>query len=212
MDSTPPPKDPTPGSHPRPEEQPPAPSEGSLPRSGKARGSRALARLLSTVEWLGNLLPHPVSLFALFALGVVVLSGITAAMGLISPDEHQVELLSAGQAPMLFYESTTSTLQNWDADDIPLGISDGVEFDRGRNIVFSPGDMLVLTTDGFFEAVNAADEQFGIQAVEQFIREHHQLPPDEFIQKLYQEVRAHTAGEAQADDLTALVIKRSAEA
>ncbi len=137
---------------------------------------------------------------------------ITAAMGLISPDEHQVELLSAGQAPMLFYESTTSTLQNWDADDIPLGISDGVEFDRGRNIVFSPGDMLVLTTDGFFEAVNAADEQFGIQAVEQFIREHHQLPPDEFIQKLYQEVRAHTAGEAQADDLTALVIKRSAEA
>jgi aminobenzoyl-glutamate transport protein len=37
---------------------------------------------LATVEWLGNLLPHPVSLFALFALGVVVLSGIASAMGL----------------------------------------------------------------------------------------------------------------------------------
>ena len=33
-------------------------------------------RFLSTVEWLGNLLPHPVTLFAMFALGIIVLSGI----------------------------------------------------------------------------------------------------------------------------------------
>ena len=92
------PKEPTPGGHPRPEEQPPAPSEGSVPRTrpgdakarddgeAKTRGGRALARLLATVEWLGNLLPHPVTLFALFALGVVVLSGITAAAGLAVAD------------------------------------------------------------------------------------------------------------------------------
>jgi aminobenzoyl-glutamate transport protein len=92
------PKEPTPGSHPRPEEQPPAPSEGSIPHSpprdsgapgsgpGKALGGRGLARLLATVEWLGNLLPHPVTLFALFALGVVVISGIAAAAGLAVND------------------------------------------------------------------------------------------------------------------------------
>ncbi len=33
-------------------------------------------RFLGTVEWLGNLLPHPVTLFALFALGIIFLSGI----------------------------------------------------------------------------------------------------------------------------------------
>ncbi|NVJ51972.1 MAG: AbgT family transporter [Gammaproteobacteria bacterium] len=33
-------------------------------------------RFLATVEWLGNLLPHPVTLFAMFALGIVILSGI----------------------------------------------------------------------------------------------------------------------------------------
>ena len=38
-------------------------------------GSR-ITRFLHVVEWLGNALPHPVTLFALFALGVVVLSGI----------------------------------------------------------------------------------------------------------------------------------------
>jgi aminobenzoyl-glutamate transport protein len=35
-----------------------------------------ITRFLHVVEWLGNALPHPVSLFALFATGVVVLSGV----------------------------------------------------------------------------------------------------------------------------------------
>ena len=38
--------------------------------------SGAFAKFLATVEWLGNLLPHPVTLFAMFALGIVLLSGI----------------------------------------------------------------------------------------------------------------------------------------
>ncbi|MGP9799797.1 AbgT family transporter [Rheinheimera sp. NSM] len=35
-------------------------------------------RFLDTVEWLGNLLPHPVTLFAMFAVAVVLGSGIAA--------------------------------------------------------------------------------------------------------------------------------------
>ena len=38
--------------------------------------SSRITRFLHVVEWLGNALPHPVTLFALFAAGVVVLSGI----------------------------------------------------------------------------------------------------------------------------------------
>ncbi len=33
-------------------------------------------RFLDGVEWLGNLLPHPVTLFAVFAVGVVLVSGV----------------------------------------------------------------------------------------------------------------------------------------
>jgi len=35
-----------------------------------------ITRFLHVVEWLGNALPHPVTLFALFAAGIVILSGI----------------------------------------------------------------------------------------------------------------------------------------
>lgn len=39
-------------------------------------------RFLRTVEWLGNLLPHPVTLFALFAFSVILISGIAGWMNL----------------------------------------------------------------------------------------------------------------------------------
>ena len=39
------------------------------------------ARFLAVVEWLGNLLPHPVTLFALFAIGIVVISGLCDMLG-----------------------------------------------------------------------------------------------------------------------------------
>ena len=47
-------------------------TEETASQNNKSR----ITRFLHVVEWLGNALPHPVSLFALFAAGVVVLSGI----------------------------------------------------------------------------------------------------------------------------------------
>ncbi|MEO0629181.1 MAG: AbgT family transporter, partial [Planctomycetota bacterium] len=48
--------------------------------------SGAMARFLGVVEWLGNLLPHPVTLFALFAVGVVIASAVLSATGLSADD------------------------------------------------------------------------------------------------------------------------------
>jgi aminobenzoyl-glutamate transport protein len=54
-------------------------------RSAPARRN-AFTRFLDGVEWLGNLLPHPVTLFALLALGIVLLSGLFGLIGLAVED------------------------------------------------------------------------------------------------------------------------------
>jgi aminobenzoyl-glutamate transport protein len=46
------------------------------PPIGVPKKRTMFTRFLDFVEWLGNLLPHPVTLFALFALGVVLISGL----------------------------------------------------------------------------------------------------------------------------------------
>jgi sigma-B regulation protein RsbU (phosphoserine phosphatase) len=134
---------------------------------------------------------------------------VTAAVGLIDPQESRMSLVSAGQAPILFYEAKSRTVHNWDADDLPLGIMRGVGFDQAREIEFGPGDMLVLTTDGFFEWANPDREQYGTERLVEFLRQKHELGPEEFIEALHQAVLAHSGGTVQADDLTAVVIKKT---
>jgi aminobenzoyl-glutamate transport protein len=78
-------------------EQPPRPAdaagnvvllenEPASPPPPSPADRSAFARFLRFVEWLGNLLPHPVTLFALFALGVVLLSGLAGWLGWSVPD------------------------------------------------------------------------------------------------------------------------------
>jgi aminobenzoyl-glutamate transport protein len=57
----------------------------------------AFTRFLDTVEFLGNLLPHPVTLFALFALAVLVASGLLSWLDFSVADPRPEG--AAGRAP-----------------------------------------------------------------------------------------------------------------
>ncbi|MCP3903089.1 MAG: TIGR00366 family protein [Planctomycetes bacterium] len=57
------------------------------PRNG---GTGLFARFLAVIEWLGNLLPHPVTLFALFALGVILVSGLCGLLDVQVDDPRPV--------------------------------------------------------------------------------------------------------------------------
>ncbi len=54
-------------------------------------------RFLDIVEWLGNLLPHPVTLFALFALAIVLISGLADFLSWSVPDPRPEG--AAGRSP-----------------------------------------------------------------------------------------------------------------
>lgn len=57
------------------------PSPDSSNTSKHAPRRSLVDRALGWVEWLGNLLPHPVTLFACFAFGTILLSGLGAWLG-----------------------------------------------------------------------------------------------------------------------------------
>lgn len=60
-------------------------NQGSSNTGGSTQ-SNWFTRFLNTVEWLGNLLPHPVTLFALFCVGVILISGLAELLGLAVED------------------------------------------------------------------------------------------------------------------------------
>lgn len=54
-------------------------------------------RFLDVVEWLGNLLPHPVTLFAIFAMSVIFISGLAEWLGWAVADPRPEGV--AGRSP-----------------------------------------------------------------------------------------------------------------
>ncbi len=84
--------------------------------------------------------------------------------------------------------------------DIPYG--------PAQNLTLSQGDMVILMTDGFFEWADAADEEFGVARLEAAVRSARTLPPGQIIKRMYHAVTDHVGDVPQADDLTAVIIKR----
>lgn len=137
---------------------------------------------------------------------------VTAAVGLLRPETHELSLLSAGQAPLLFYQASSRRVDSWIADSVPLGIASSLSFGDARLVRFEPGDALILATDGFFEWANHENEQYGTERLEAFVAAHGHEPPAKFIEALHADVVSHSNGRAQPDDLTIVIIRRTAEA
>src|SRR6056297_3974579 len=74
----------------------PKTDDPNVPEQNKEKKT-LFTRFLDFVEWLGNLLPHPVTLFALFAFGVVLLSGFAEWMDWSAADPRPEG--SGGRAP-----------------------------------------------------------------------------------------------------------------
>lgn len=78
------------GPRPRPRRRPhgrPRDVTDATETAESANGKRNwFTRFLDGVEWLGNLLPHPVTLFALLALLMVLVSGLFGALGVAVED------------------------------------------------------------------------------------------------------------------------------
>jgi phosphoserine phosphatase len=133
---------------------------------------------------------------------------VTCFLGLLDPLANRLSYASAGHGPMLFYRRRDDAFDQVPATDVPLGVFAEALFDRCITHPFGPGDFAVVTTDGFFEAVNPAGEAFGVERMLDLLRRDRAGPSDRMIANLRDAVDTFTAGRPQQDDLTAVVIRR----
>jgi len=130
---------------------------------------------------------------------------VTAFVGVLEPERHRLEYLSAGQGPLLF--ASPAGIETRGAGGLPLAVVDDLALEVDH-FDFAPGATVALLTDGFYEANDPGGEQFGEQRVIDFMQRQSELPLDTLIQRLYAEVRRFTHDTPQADDLTAILIRR----
>jgi phosphoserine phosphatase RsbU/P len=83
------------------------------------------------------------------------------------------------------------------------------EFDpqEGCN-TFTPGQRLVLYTDGILDAANPKGDRFGPNRLEKIISRHPDLTPDQLTEKVFTEIDLFRQDAPQTDDETIVVFDR----
>jgi serine phosphatase RsbU (regulator of sigma subunit) len=133
---------------------------------------------------------------------------VTFVTAVCTPANSHVEVLSAGHGPLFLYWLREDRFESVDSQGLPLGLIPDLMLAPPLVLELNPGDILVLTTDGFFEWANGKEELFGVKRLEDSIRASREKPPAEIISILYKAVIEFSGGTKQNDDLTAVVIKR----
>jgi sigma-B regulation protein RsbU (phosphoserine phosphatase) len=70
-----------------------------------------------------------------------------------------------------------------------------------------PGDVLLVGTDGIWEAANPQGERFGKDRLRKLLKEHHECSSSQITQKIVQAVHEFLAGGRHTDDITLIVVK-----
>jgi phosphoserine phosphatase len=134
---------------------------------------------------------------------------ITAFMGCLDLATHRVNYLSAGQGPIIHVHAKTGRCDLRRASTVPMGIMDQLPLDQeSEHLTLKPGDMLVLLTDGFFEAQNAQHEQLGNDRICHHLTQTRHEPAQAIVTGLVKMLREFTSNAPAMDDLTAVIVRR----
>jgi serine phosphatase RsbU (regulator of sigma subunit) len=89
----------------------------------------------------------------------------------------------------------------------PLGVSDLASF-REFDLILAPGDGLIVISDGLPEMMNGDGAYYTLERLEEDFKELYDPEPAPFIGRLVERLMAFSGAVPQADDVTALVLRR----
>ncbi|MFN7743150.1 MAG: PP2C family protein-serine/threonine phosphatase [Phycisphaerales bacterium] len=135
---------------------------------------------------------------------------ITNMIALLDPRASRIRYVSAGQAPLILVRADgTSEVRG--ATTLPMGIDPDCDFSEVETFDLAPGDVFVLLSDGFYEAMNHENEHYGEQRIVETVLANIALPAQGILETLAKGTLDFAQGRPFDDDQTAIIIKRLPE-
>jgi serine phosphatase RsbU (regulator of sigma subunit) len=125
-------------------------------------------------------------------------------------DEKTLTFARAGHNPGIMINQKDGSNQELNTDGIALGLEEGTVFNQmlqEQTINLASGDTLVFYTDGFTEAMNPVQEEFGEERFVELISLNRNKSAQGLIEVLVKTVEDFSEGAPQHDDMTVVVIK-----
>jgi phosphoserine phosphatase RsbU/P len=132
---------------------------------------------------------------------------ITMILVALDPDKRELTWSNAGHPSGLVVAADGSCRMKLKRTGPPLGIREDTEYSARDGLALLPGDIVVLVTDGFEEALSDDDEFFGVERICAHVHEQREAPSSEILASLRQAVGQFVGRDEQDDDLTGIIVK-----
>jgi sigma-B regulation protein RsbU (phosphoserine phosphatase) len=129
---------------------------------------------------------------------------VTAIYGVLDLHARRFTYVNAGHNPALLYRAATGKFDQLDATGPLLGTFEATTY-KERHTEIHPGDVLVLYTDGVTEAMSPTGELFGLERLQEIVRERAGEGAGSVKRGILEAVRRFQEGH-KADDLTLVVL------
>lgn len=136
---------------------------------------------------------------------------MTFVYAFFDAEKNSIRLSAAGHWFPYIYQAKTESLSNFShlKPTYPLGVRPPDKFrcQTGESIL-EKGDVLVFFTDGIHEAINEKGEEFGLERLENLIKEYYHLSAHELKERIIIEWKSFIGNQKLNDDITFVVVKK----
>jgi sigma-B regulation protein RsbU (phosphoserine phosphatase) len=134
---------------------------------------------------------------------------VTLFLARLDPGGDQLEYVSAGHNPAIILEAN-GDVRTLAATGVPAGLIPGATF-GAASIDLRPGSTVCIYSDGVTEAQDEGGEDFGAERLIAALKKRHDRPLAETLSGLLQDLQAFLGERAADDDVTLLLLRRTAK-
>ena len=129
----------------------------------------------------------------------------------INPANRSLCWVRAGHDPAIFYDPETDAFDELRGAGMALGVDADMRYEEYHKTSLKKGQIIVLGSDGFWEARNPQGKMFGKEPFHELIRRFPNASAKEFLESCFNGLNMFLGGRALEDDVTLVVIKITKE-
>lgn len=145
----------------------------------------------------------------LFCHNIHLTKFVTLFLARFDPQTYELTYCNAGHNPPLLFRAQSNgkdLLSYLHPTGAAIGLVEEFQFEA-ETVTLSPGDILLLYTDGVTEAINPQEEEFGQERLVELVRHGSHWSAQELIQELRHRLQVFSHGQPLADDITIVACK-----
>lgn len=125
----------------------------------------------------------------------------------INRRERNMTWVRAGHDPAIIYDPATDRFDELRGEGLSLGIDRAYRYTANTINSLAAGQIMVIGTDGVWEAQNPSGEMFGKKRLKDLVRRHHQAPAEQILFSIIESIKNFQKETRPADDVTLVILK-----